>query len=247
MPTIFRYIFIIGLCLIMTETISYGQKRKRPTATSSHRGRFKQIHISRAKARVVCPIFEESQYPYMGIGVKLGDPFAITYKFYASKSFSIAIDGGKAASGLYSKFHRDNADDLTEPDTLNTNPNGFEQNVSYSSHTVKSEWVVEGKLLYQRDASKLLKGLQWYVGAGWQWRNPHIQYEFQIQEDVFDNAFDTRNESYITMGPTVVLGIEYSYFTMPISAFMEVEWYTDVLKYPGWSRFQGGVGLRYIF
>jgi hypothetical protein len=242
MPSFVRHIFLIALCLLMTETVSFSQKRRRPTATASHRGRFKQINISRAKAKVVCPIFEESQYPYMGIGVKIGDPFALTYKFYPSKSFSIAIDAGKSASGLYSKYHRENFEGLTQSDTLN-----FDQGIDYLSHIVKSEWVVEGKLLYQRDASKLLKGLQWYVGGGWQWRKPSIQYEYLLEISFDENEIKTIDESYLTMGPTVVWGIEYSYFTLPISAFMEIEWYTDVLKDPGWSRFQGGVGLRVIF
>jgi len=44
-----------------------------------------------------------------------------------------------------------------------------------------------------------------------------------------------------------VLGFEYSYFSLPISAFIEIEWFTDVLLDPGYQRFQGGVGLRYVF
>ncbi len=239
-----RYIFIISLCLIMTEADLFGQNRnkRRPTATSSHRGRFKQINISRAKARVVCPIFEDSQYPYHGIGIKVGDPFAFTYKFYAAKNFAIAIDGGKASSGLYSGYHRDNFENLIDRDTL-----GFNQDIGYLGHVVKKEWVLEAKALYQKDASKVLKGLQWYAGAGWQWRDTKIQYEYLLEINFDENEINVINESYLTMGPVLVLGIEYSYFTIPVSAFMEIEWYTDVVQDPGWQRFQGGVGLRLIF
>ena len=49
------------------------------------------------------------------------------------------------------------------------------------------------------------------------------------------------------MGPHLVAGIEYAYFQLPISAFLEVEYFTDILADPGWKRFEGGVGLRYIF
>jgi hypothetical protein len=49
------------------------------------------------------------------------------------------------------------------------------------------------------------------------------------------------------MGPQIVGGIEYAYFQLPLSAFMEVEFFTDVQADPGWQRFEGGVGLRYIF
>ena len=43
------------------------------------------------------------------------------------------------------------------------------------------------------------------------------------------------------------MGIEYAYFNIPISAFMELEYFTDIQADPGWSRFEGGVGLRYVF
>jgi hypothetical protein len=240
--------FLIILSSLIIEPELYGQSnkatknRRRPTATSSHRGRYKQINISRAKAKVVCPIFEDSQYPYQGIGIKLGDPFALTYKFYASKRFTVAVDAGKASSGLYSKYHRDNFAGLAQPDTLT-----FDQGIEYLSHIVNKEWVLEGKLLYQHDASKVLKGLQWYIGGGWQWRNTDIQYEYLLDISFDETEINTFNEAYLTMGPTAVMGIEYSYFTMPISAFMEIEWYTDIIHDPGWQTLQGGVGLRFIF
>ena len=68
---------------------------------------FRVPKVNANKARIICPIFEESRYPYQGIGFKLGDPFALTYKFYANKHFSFAADAGKAASGLYSRYYRD--------------------------------------------------------------------------------------------------------------------------------------------
>lgn len=241
MPTTLRYIVLFLLITLGADEL-YSQKGRRPTATSHHRGRFKQINISRAKAKVVCPIFEDSQYPYHGLGVKVGDPFALTYKFYASPNFSIAVDGGKTASGLYSKYYRENFGNVISADTL-----GTDQDISYLGHVVDQDWVVEGKLLYQQDASKLLKGLQWYAGGGLQWRSTEIQYEYLLDIS-FDRAeIQTVDNAYVTMGAVGVLGIEYSYFTIPIAAFMEIEWYTDVLEDPGWSRFQGGVGLRVIF
>lgn len=237
----------LTVCILMSLLFAeelYAQKQRRPTATSHHRGRFKQINISRAKARVVCPIFEDSQYPYHGIGIKVGDPFALTYKYYATENFSIAIDGGKTASGLYSKYYRENFVGLTQPDTLDASR---EQSVNYLGHIVNEDHMLEAKLLYQKDASNLLKGLQWYIGAGMQWRRTNIQYEFLVQETFDRTEIGVIDESYITAGVVGALGIEYSYFTIPVAAFMEIEWYTDVINDPGWYRLQGGVGLRWIF
>ena len=234
--------YIIVLLVLLFSADLAAQNKRKPTATASHRGRFKSINMSRAKARVVCPVFEDSQYPYHGLGIKVGDPFAITYKFYPSKSIGFVIDGGKAASGLYSKYYRENFDNLTEPDTLTS-----DQSINYLSHIVNSDYVVEAKLLFQRDASKLLKGLQWYLGAGWQWKSISIQYEYQAILSFDRNEIGTFDESFSAMGPVAVVGIEYSYFTIPIAAFMEIEWFTDIANDPGWQRLQGGVGLRYVF
>lgn len=225
------------LCLLFADH-AFAQHKKKPF----FKGRYKSIRVSKSKAKVVCPIFEQSKYPYQGIGIKLGDPFAATYKFYATKKFAIALDFGSAASGLYNKYHREKFPLYTEGDTLGDN-----QNISYLSHKVKSEWVVEGKLLYHSDASELLTGLQWYIGAGWQWRSLKIDYEYFLEISTQENEIGKFNVNRFTMGPTGVLGLEYAYFDLPISAFMEVEVFKDVLKDPEWLRFQGGVGLRYVF
>lgn len=234
MPGLQRFALII--CFLLAVTFQAQSQRH------VVKKNFKPIRISKGKARVVCPIFEESKYPYQGIGVKLGDPFALTYKFYATKSFAIAVDGGTAASGLYNQYHRENFVKFTNPDTL-----GDRQSISYLSHLVKSEWVLEGKVLYQHDATKLLKGLQWYIGGGWQWRNLSIEYEYLLDLNFNETEIGRFDVNTLTMGPTGVFGFEYAYFQLPISAFIEIEVYTDVLEDPGWTRFQGGIGLRVVF
>jgi hypothetical protein len=196
------------------------------------------------KARIICPVFEESRYPYQGIGVKLGDPFAIAYKFYANKHFSFAVDAGTAASGLYNKYYR-GAFPSYLPDTLNS-----DQSISYLAHKATSDWFLETKFLYQWDAEKISKGLQLYAGAGWQWRNTVLEYDYNFNDqsnNQDDGKFGKFTETRFTYGPVFLVGFEYSYFSLPISAFIEVEIFTDALIDPGYQRFQGGVGLRYVF
>jgi hypothetical protein len=196
------------------------------------------------KARIMCPIFEESRYPYQGIGFKLGDPFAATYKFYANKNFSFAADAGKAASGLYNKYYRDAFKEYL-PDTLSK-----DQSITYLAHKVTLDWFIEAKFLYQWDAEKISKGLQLYAGLGWQWRNTKITYDYNFNDrstNQDDGKFGKFTESRFTYGPVAVVGFEYSYFSLPISAFIEIELFTDALIDPGYNRFQGGVGLRYVF
>ncbi len=200
------------------------------------------------KAKIVCPVFENSEYPYHGLGFKLGDPFAVSYKYYANKRFSIALDFGKPASGLYNRYFRDRFDEYAmETDTLSDNAS-----MTYSSHRVRSDLIGEVKFLYGLEADKISPGLEVYAGLGWQWKSTKLDYFFFYNVTTPNggdlvNEFRSFHKNRVTMGPQVVLGIEYAYFQIPISAFMEVEFYSDIQADPGWQHFEGGVGLRYVF
>lgn len=208
--------------------------------------KFKVPQVSRSKMRIMCPIFETSQYPYQGIGVKMGDPFALTYKFYPNKNWAFTADAGKAASGLYNKYYRGLFDGYL-PDSLSEG-----QTLTYLAHKAKVDWFIQAKFLYQWDISKVSEGLQLYAGLGWQWRSSTLTFDYAYREvdtngSEIDSSFGKFDRNRFTYGPVAVLGFEYSYFTLPISAFIEIEWFTDTLLDPGYQRFQGGVGLRYVF
>ena len=205
---------------------------------------YNATRVKGAKAKTVCPIFESSKYPYQGIGFKLGDPFAITYKYYFNKHISIAADLGKASSGLYNRYYRDKFTEYAKSDTLQKGAS-----LSYLTNKVMSDWVGEVKLLYALDAKKIAPGLQVYVGLGLQARSTGLQYDYLYSnsDKSADNEFGRFQKNRITVGQTTVVGIEYSYFHMPISAFMEMALYTDIMLDPGWEKVQGGVGLRYVF
>lgn len=197
------------------------------------------------KAKIVCPIFETSKYPYHGLGFKLGDPFAITYKYYANKNFSVVVDAGKPASGLYNRYYRERFNFIAVRDTISSS----EATLQYLTHKVKSDLMVEAKVMYQIDASKVSPGLQIYIGGGWEWKTTKLQYDYIYTNGVTGQTeeFGRFHRSRFTMGPQIVGGIEYAYFKLPISAFMELEYFSDVQADPGYSRLEGGVGLRYIF
>lgn len=231
---------LLGI-LLLTSFAAQAQMTK-----SARSARYGVPKVSRGKALIMCPIFEESKYPYQGLGFKLGDPFAFTYKFYPTKHWAFAFDAGKASSGLYNKYYRGSFKGYL-PDTLS---GGSGQSIQYLTHTVPYDWFLEAKFLYQWDAEKISKGLQLYVGAGWQWRNTGLEYQYLYNpsnnpNDLGTNGRFSRNR--FTFGPVVLVGFEYSYFTLPVSAFIEVEIFTDTFLDPGYQRFQGGVGLRYVF
>lgn len=237
---------------VFSVDAAMAQVRKGKSPRKSHLTRKtynnKATSVRGHKAKTVCPVFETSEYPYHGFGFKLGDPFALTYKYYASKQFSVAVDFGKPASGLYNRYFRDQFKNyVTQADSLSDNAS-----FSYSSHRVRSDLVGEVKLLYALEADKISPGLQVYAGIGWQWKTTDLDY-FGFYNVTTPNGGEIANEfrsfrvKRVTMGPQAVLGIEYAYFQIPISAFMEIEYYSDIQADPGWSHFEGGVGLRYVF
>jgi hypothetical protein len=200
------------------------------------------IKIPRSKAKTVCPIFEDTGYPYHGLGFKFGDPFAVSYKYYASKHFSLGADIGTSASGLYSRYYRE-----IFPEYINTDTLGPTQSLEYMTHKVNSDWVAEIRALYHVKIEKISPGLQMYVGLGWEFRKLNISYDYFVNDGPIENEIERFTVNRATYGIQATFGIEYSYFSMPISAFMELDFYNDLLKDPGYRRIQGGVGLRYVF
>jgi len=240
------YFLVALVCLLCVGSV-YAQKKGRPgrsVYTKSERRDRNPVRMPKSKAKILCPIFENNRYPYQGIGLKLGDPFAITYKFYVNEHFAIALDFGKASSGLYSRHFREMFGQYIETDTLSA-----EASIDYLTHEVKADWVAEMKFLWHFDAKGITPGLRFYVGVGPEVKSTTLEYQYFYNNDQNTGANNlgqfTRKRN--TFGPQFTIGIEYSYFQIPISAFMEMELFNDVYLDPGRRRFEGGAGLRYIF
>ncbi|WP_254153568.1 hypothetical protein [Chryseosolibacter indicus] len=222
---------------------SFGQRSKNGGISNYSQSKHKPSKVAGSKQKNADGLLD-SKHPYHGLGLKFGDPFAITYKYYASSRFSFAADVGRASSGLYGRHFKDKFSEYIVTDTLSQGAS-----LSYITHKALTDIIVEGKILYHIDITKISPGLQLYVGAGWEWKRTRLRYDFFYYpaESGAENEFGRFERTRITMGPQLVLGIEYGSFRIPVSAFMELEYFTDIQADPGWQRFEGGVGLRYIF
>ena len=238
-----RRLVFLFTCLLLVKT-TVAQKSTSYKSRSSYtrdRHNFRAPVVGHQKAKTICPIFENSKYPYQGIGFKVGDPFSFSYKLYPVKHYALVVDAGSPSSSLYSRLFREEFA-LKQSDFVP----GLE-GVEYLSHKVRSDFVLDVKALYQLDADKLAKGLQVYGGAGWELRRSSIEYDYFYQTAPNFNEPGTFTNKRLTQGVQVVAGIEYAYFQLPISAFIEMEYYIDILQQPGWRHIQGGIGLRYVF
>lgn len=189
------------------------------------------------QAAVICPTFIPSEYPYQGIGIKVGDPFALTYKLYITETIAVSIDGGIAASGLYKERYTDLFYTLPEADTL-----------TYINHEVLQDTHLSTKVSFYNFGPKIFEKLDYYVSLGWQFRYLQVLYGFNETVSVTQEKYGSFTRTLDYSGPEVGLGIEFSYFTLPLSAFMEVTGMYDMTNpEPALFKFQGGIGLRYIF
>ena len=241
-----KALIICFFCALCLPVVAQQRNKSRIVKSTYSQKRFNNAaRVRGAKAKVVCPIFEHSKYPYHGIGFKLGDPFALTYKYYGSSKFAVAVDVGRPASSLYNRYYGEKFNEYVVSDTFSTD----EAFMVPITHKVLSDIVVDAKVLYSVDFEKIAKGLQIYAGLGWEWKRTNLQYDYTYSLGQFNSVdeFGRFKRNRVTMGPQVAVGIEYAYFSLPISAFMELEYFTDIQADPGATRLQGGVGLRYVF
>ena len=231
---------VIGLILlfVLPNISLYAQQKFK--MNPYFKGRYQNIKVPRSKQRVICPGYNGAQYPQQSLGIKLGDPIALSYKVYLSSRFSVAMDYGRTATGLYNEFHKENFADAQQ-DTL-----GAGEDVRYFGHSGKRDGIFTGKLIYSSPFNRT-DGLHWYIGVGAQYRWSDIEYVFVREAPNTANELKTYKYNFISIGPSGVAGIEFMSPDIPLSSFFEVEAYYDLLTFPGWTRISAGVGIRYLF
>jgi hypothetical protein len=240
-----KFLAAVIFCLVSVDSVAQKARIYNRGKSMYTRERYGPApRIRGAKAKTICPIFETTRYPYQGLGIKLGDPFALTYKYYFNERFAVVADVGKASSGLYNRYFREKFDGYVVSDTFSTS----DASIDYYTHKVLNDFIGELKILYHFDASTISPGLFFYIGAGWEWKYTKLRYDYTYNQGLSDpDMFGRFERTRFTMGPQAVVGIEFANFKIPISAFMELEYFSDILADPGWSRVEGGAGLRYIF
>ncbi|MCU0356252.1 MAG: hypothetical protein MUE95_01600 [Cyclobacteriaceae bacterium] len=228
---------LLLFCLMIMATLAIGQSRTYNGKKLSPLRSYDNPASVRSKKGSSVPVFDEAGYPYQGIGIKLGDPMALTFKFYFSERLALEADFGRALSGLYSSY----SEGLF--DTFFSEPS---KTFSYDDHAVDKDWTGNLKILYHIPAENLVKSMRAYTGLGWQVRDARINYTYLVTSQV-GTVPETTDVRYQTQGATLTLGVEHNPASSPIVLFAEGVLFYDLDKDPGRMRVQGGVGLRYVF
>ena len=168
-----------------------------------------------------------------GLGVRIGDPLALTYKMYLPSQTAVEFTVGSTSRNRHQAYYRDKFDRINDFD-------GFR----YSNHNVNYTFVLQGRYLVHYAFPANVEGrLDWYWGLGGQMRISSLDYSF------FDESETLRTESRnnFDLGPEGILGVEYELQDYPIVGFSEVSLLAEIVDQPLRLRIFGAVGIRYAF
>ncbi len=213
-----KYIGVFGL-LFMLAVPSYGQMRSG----------------GKKLKKVTCPIVEGNKRNY-SLGVRVGDPYGITGKVYFKNRWGVEVILGKTFAALHNVANKEAFDKLG---------NLSYDTTTYLGHEVKRSYVVAIRAAKHFSIGGYT-GLDWYAAAGVQGRYYQSHYVFQYTEAALTNV-TSYDDTIISGGPDVAIGIEFVVPYQPLGIFAEVGAFSDVLNGDLVPNFLGGLGFRYNF
>jgi len=179
-----------------------------------------------------------SAHPSWGIGIRGGSLSGLSVKKYLGKS-ALEFNLGPLYSYGYNhnkRFYKYRDDD----DYL------------YVGYRRNSGLGLQAHYMGQRAISGA-PGLDWYYGGGVQLRFDRSYYTYQYKEYYGPGRNDYRwvtvtdRSGFADIGLDGLIGLEYTFRQVPLSLFVDTNLYIELVHYPGWVNFQGGLGLRYNF
>jgi hypothetical protein len=169
-----------------------------------------------------------------GIGIRLGEPMAVTFKRYLPENKALEFMLGTApnsfADTYYKKSFKRKYDDL-----------------SYVDHRVSGVLYVQGRYQfhYQIPTEGLEGKLDWYWGLGATFKTAKVEYVYK------DLAISSKEIYYfhktdIDLGPEVMAGLEFTLQNIPLAVFGEMSTFFELTNRPA-MRVLGGIGARFNF
>ncbi|WP_291779959.1 hypothetical protein [Cecembia sp.] len=172
-----------------------------------------------------------------GIGLRLGEPFSITYKKFLDDNFAIEGLFGRAGANSAAYYRR--SFDNNRPSA----------NAFYAGHSVGNVLSFNVRGIYHEDLSDELNidigYLLGYVGLGAQLRSARVDYAFT--DSSISSLVLRDNRRNVDFGPEIFAGGEYYFDELPISVFTEIGLFVELLDRFGHLRLQGAIGVRYLF
>ncbi len=172
-----------------------------------------------------------------GAGIRLGEPLSLTYKDFIEDylSFEVMVgSGGTNGSNYYKRSFENNP----------PNSEAF-----YLSHTARRGVNLNFRLALHEDITDVFEITQGYLlgygGVGVQLRTTNVDYIYQPNA-VLGGPVLGENRTNLDLGPEVFAGAEYYFDEAPISIFVEVGMFLELIDRINFKG-QGGIGIRYLF
>lgn len=175
----------------------------------------------------------------LGIGVRVGDPTGLTIKKYMDGSaWELNIGGANLLydKGLYSNFFYNWMSSHSFKD----------QKLKYTTNSQSPPFGFQLHYLIQKE---ITPSMHWYYGGGGQFRIHKCRYSFQYQLPG-STAWRYSTGGIVTdldIGGDGVIGVEYTPQNVPLSLFLDLTLFMEVVDEPFNFWAQGGIGLRFNF
>lgn len=167
----------------------------------------------------------------LGLGVRLGDPTGFTLKKYmGDKAVEFSI--GRAYYLWQNRGYYENGFYRVDK---------FKDKGDYKYYGYKGYNPIgmQLHLMLQKPLSDI-RGLDIYYGVGPQFRYEKIDYGYYYRNILYYESY-----SEYDLGLDGVLGLEYTLPDVPVSIFMDVTLFMEVIDNPFVPLFQAGLGVRY--
>lgn len=183
------------------------------------------------------PILALSQEHH--VGIRIGEPFSITYKTYLNEQFSLEAMVGRAGANSGEYYRRAFNNKMPAPGSF------------YGSHSSSNGFSVNFRGAYNEDISSEFDigegALFAYGGAGLQLRSVGVNYVYYNEGRNMSNIPLYEKRTNVDFGAEGFIGSEYFFEDLPLSVFAEVGLFLEIIDRPGHVRLQGGIGARYLF
>ncbi len=181
-----------------------------------------------------------------GIGVRLGDPSGITVKKYLpgnalewSIGRTYVFSGREYYNDQFLDWYYDHNFEYTDFQYL-----GYQ---AYSPVGIQFHYLFRYPI--DRIGEERVAGLEWYWGAGGQFRFQNYRYDYRYKPSGSNEWMYTtgRKVTDFDFGADGVIGLEYKFMDVPIAVFIDGTLFMEVVDDPFHFWLQGAVGARYLF
>jgi hypothetical protein len=173
------------------------------------------------------------------LGIRAGEPFAITYKTFLDDRFSAEAMVGRGGPNSTQYYRR--AFENSRPVS----------SAIYTGQSTSDALSLHARLAYNEDISSefnITEGqLFGYAGVGAMLRSVRVNYVYHTPSPTTEGQFRNDHRTNIDFGPEAFIGSEYYFEDFPVSVFAEVGMFLEVVDRPGHIKLLGGIGARYLF